>query len=83
VEVGHLQDKFTGHFSPHIFPDLVARVSRKTTGGEKLETSKLQGYNSSFLCSGGRGSAELVEKVGMSNTGDSTISHKSKVLPEA
>jgi hypothetical protein len=46
-----------------------------------LETSKLQAYNSRFLCSGGV--AELVEKVVMSNMGDSTISHKVEVLPEA
>jgi hypothetical protein len=31
----------------------------------------------------GRGSAELVEKVGTSNKGDNTISHKAEVLPEA
>jgi hypothetical protein len=31
----------------------------------------------------GRGSAELVEKVGMSNTGDSIIRHKAEMLPEA
>jgi hypothetical protein len=31
----------------------------------------------------GRSSADLVEKVGISNTGDSTISHKAEVLPKA
>jgi hypothetical protein len=83
VDVGNLQAKFTGHFSPHIVPNMAARISLKTTSVESWKTSKLQGYNSSFLCLRGSGSVELVEKVGKSNKGDSTISHKAEVLPEA
>jgi hypothetical protein len=42
-----------------------------------LETSKLQGYNSSFLCLVGVAVSLNVQY------GDSTISHKAEVLPEA
>jgi len=42
-----------------------------------LETSKLQAYNSSFLCLGG-----VVESWNVQH-GDSTISQKAEVLPEA
>jgi ribose 5-phosphate isomerase len=48
-----------------------------------LETSKLQAYKLQLYLIRGRGGAELVEKVVKSNMGDSTISHKAEVLPEA
>jgi hypothetical protein len=51
----------------------VAKVGNIQITGLQLQLSLLRG----------RGSAELVEKVGMSNTGDSTISDKAEVLPEA
>jgi hypothetical protein len=50
---------------------------------ESWETSKLQELQIQLSLLGGRGSAELVEKVGMSDTGDSTISRKAEALPEA
>jgi hypothetical protein len=53
------------------------------TSRRKLETSKLQGYNSKVSPLRRRGSAGLVEKVGRSNTVGSTVSHKAEVLPEA
>jgi hypothetical protein len=53
VKVGHIQAKFTGHFSPHKVPPLAARISLEDDSWRKLETSKLQGYNYRFLCLGG------------------------------
>jgi hypothetical protein len=47
-----------------------------------LETSKNTGLQLQLFILRGRGSADLVEKVGISNTGDSTITHKAGVLPE-
>jgi hypothetical protein len=83
VEVGHLQAKFTGYFSPHIFPPLAARISRKTTSGESWKYLKIKAYNFQLSLLRRRGSGELVERVGESNTGDGTISQKAEVLPEA
>jgi hypothetical protein len=62
VEVGHLQDKFTGNFSPTYFhlwllgsleDGLVAKVGNIRITGLQLRVSLLRG----------RGSAALVEKV--------------------
>jgi hypothetical protein len=60
MEVGHFQAKFTRPFLAHIVPPLAAR---------KLETSKLQAYKLQLSLLRGCGSAELVEKVGKSDTG--------------
>jgi hypothetical protein len=51
----------------------VAKVGNIRITGLQLQLSLLSG----------RGSAEMVEKVGMSSNGDSTISQKAEVLPEA
>jgi hypothetical protein len=61
VEVGHLQAKFTGHFSLLGFLErlLVAKVGDIQITGLQLQLSLLRG----------RGCAELVGKFGMSNTG--------------
>jgi hypothetical protein len=71
VEVGHLQAKFIGHFSPHIVPP--SRLLGSLEG--KLETSKFTGLQLQFTLLRRRGRAYLVDKVGMSNKGDSAISH--------
>jgi len=69
VEVGHLQAKFTGHFSPHIVPPLAARISRKTTSGECWKHLKITGLQLQLSLLRRRDRAKLVEKVVMSNTG--------------
>jgi hypothetical protein len=51
----------------------VAKVGNIYITGLQLQLTLLRG----------RGGAELMEKVGTYNTGDSTISHKTEVLPEA
>jgi hypothetical protein len=84
VEVGHFQAKFTGYFSLLIVSTFVLLGSlSKTTSGESWNYLKITGLQFQLSLLRGRGSTELVEKVVMSNTGDSTISHKSEVLPEA
>jgi hypothetical protein len=83
VEVGHLQAKFTRPFlAPHsstfgLLGSLERRLVAKV--GKHLN---LQGYNSKLSLLRVRGSGELVEKVGRSSTGESTISHKAEVLSE-
>jgi hypothetical protein len=51
----------------------VAKVGNILITGLQLQLSLVREH----------GSAELVEKFGSPNTGDSTISHKAEVLPEA
>jgi hypothetical protein len=48
-----------------------------------LETYKNTGLQLQLSLLRGRGRVKLVEKVGKSNTGDSTISQKAEVLQEA
>jgi hypothetical protein len=45
------------------------------------ETSKITGLQLQLYLLMGRGSAEVVENVGRSNTGDSKISHEAVLLP--
>jgi hypothetical protein len=47
------------------------------------KVAKITGLQFQLSVLRGRDSAELVEKVGKSNTGDSTLSHKVEFLPEA
>jgi hypothetical protein len=58
-----------GHFSPHIVPPLVVRISRKTTSGESWKHLNYRVTTSQLSLLRGRGSGELVEKVVRSNTG--------------
>jgi hypothetical protein len=67
VEVGHLQAKFTRPFLAHIVPPLAARLSRRRLL-EKVGNIKITGLQRYLSLLRGRGSAELVEKVVMSNT---------------
>jgi hypothetical protein len=51
--------------------------------GKKNPNSKITGLQLQLSLLRGHESAELVEKVRTSNTGDSKISHKAEVLTEA
>jgi hypothetical protein len=82
VQVGHLKAKFTGHFSTHIVPNLAARISRKMTSGESWKKINYRITTTAFSAQGewqretGRGSWNV-------QYGDSTISHKAGVFPDA
>jgi hypothetical protein len=67
VEVGHLQDKFIGHFSPHIVQTSAARLSLRRLVA-KVGNISIKGLQLQLCLLKGRGSAELVEKVVPSNT---------------
>jgi hypothetical protein len=85
VEVGHFQAKFYRPFlSPQISQLLAAGGSlERRLVAKSWETSKIIGLQLQLSLFRVRGREELVEKAGKSNTGDSTISHDSVVLPVA
>jgi hypothetical protein len=53
MEVGHLQAKFTGHFSPALFHLWLLGVSRRRLVAKVGKNLNYRRYNSGFLCLGG------------------------------
>jgi hypothetical protein len=77
VEVGHFQAKFIGHFSPHIFPHLAARISRKLIVAKVGKHLYYMLTTAAFSAQGAWPRETGTDSWNV-QYGDSTISHKAE-----